>query len=355
MKSIKILGAGISGLTAAINLAKAGFKVDVYERNKDVGMRFGGDLQGLENWSDKEDVLDMLKQMNININFDCDPFSKIFISDGLKENEINFNKNAFYLVKRGNFLGTLDYGLKKQAVEGGVNIFFEKTMLKDNADIVATGPIMDETCAIAKGIIFRTKTEDMVIGLLNNEAGYKGYSYLLITKGYGCMCSVVFGELGRINECFEKTMERFNKINKIDIENPKNVGGIGCFSIKNVFKSNNNLLVGEAAGLQDMFWGFGMKYAFTSGYLAAQSIINNEDYEKKTKERFSNKLRSSLVNRFLWEKINFGNYSFLIDKVKSNPDLLGSLYSFHNYNYFQKIIYPFALYYMRKKYPNLKL
>lgn len=61
MKQIKILGAGISGLTAAINLAKAGYKVDVYERNKDVGMRFGGDLQGLENWSDKEDVLEMLR------------------------------------------------------------------------------------------------------------------------------------------------------------------------------------------------------------------------------------------------------------------------------------------------------
>lgn len=46
MKSIKILGAGISGLIVAINLARAGYKVDVYERNKDVGMRFSGDLQG---------------------------------------------------------------------------------------------------------------------------------------------------------------------------------------------------------------------------------------------------------------------------------------------------------------------
>lgn len=80
MKSIKILGAGISGLTAAINLAKAGYKVDVYERNKDIGMRFGGDLQGLENWSEKEDALDSLKRMNIKINFDCDPFAKTYLS-----------------------------------------------------------------------------------------------------------------------------------------------------------------------------------------------------------------------------------------------------------------------------------
>lgn len=113
MKTIKILGAGVSGLTAAINLAKAGYKVEVYERNKDVGMRFGGDLQGLENWSDREDVLESLKLMNIKINFDCDPFSKISISDGLKEDEIKLNKNAFYLVKRGNFLGNFGLWIKK--------------------------------------------------------------------------------------------------------------------------------------------------------------------------------------------------------------------------------------------------
>ena len=53
MKEIKILGAGLSGLTAAINLAKEGYRVDVYEKNKDVGMRFHGDIQGLENWSEK--------------------------------------------------------------------------------------------------------------------------------------------------------------------------------------------------------------------------------------------------------------------------------------------------------------
>lgn len=37
MKSVKILGAGISGLTAAINLAKAGYDVKVFEKNSDAG------------------------------------------------------------------------------------------------------------------------------------------------------------------------------------------------------------------------------------------------------------------------------------------------------------------------------
>lgn len=355
MKIIKILGAGISGLTAAINLAKAGYKVEVYERNKDVGMRFGGDLQGLENWSEKEDALDSLKRMNIKINFDCDPFSKIIFTNSVKHTERIMEKPYMYLVKRGNIIGSLDYGLKKQAVEGGVNIHFESTIAQNTADIIATGPRLEEAPGLAKGIMFKTNLEDTVITLFNDKAAFKGYSYLLVTKGYGCMCTVVLNELGRVNDCFKETKKIFTEMTKLDIKNPKNVGGVGSFSIRNTFQKDNNLFVGEAAGLQDVLWGFGMKYAFTSGFLAAQSIINGEDYEKKAKGQFSNKLKSSLVNRFLWEKMSLSNYAFLIDRLKSNKDLFSSLHSFHNYNFFQKIIYPIASVYMRKKYPKLKL
>ena len=42
---------------------------------------------------------------------------------------------------------------------------------------------------------------------------------------------------------------------------------------------NQKLLVGEAAGFQDLFLGFGMKYAFLSGYIAAKSIIEEKNYD----------------------------------------------------------------------------
>ncbi|RLG17305.1 hypothetical protein DRN75_03820 [Nanoarchaeota archaeon] len=69
MKRVKILGAGLLGLTAAINLAKVGYDIDVFERNRDIGMRFHGDLQGLESWSEKDDILAELRQMNVAINY----------------------------------------------------------------------------------------------------------------------------------------------------------------------------------------------------------------------------------------------------------------------------------------------
>jgi len=62
MKSryIKIAGAGPAGLTAAINLAKSGYKVGIFEKNNNAGARFHGDLQGLENWTKEEDALKSL-------------------------------------------------------------------------------------------------------------------------------------------------------------------------------------------------------------------------------------------------------------------------------------------------------
>ena len=64
---IKIMGAGLSGLTAAINLAKAGFNVDVFENRDDCGKRFQGDINGLENWSSQVDAISEFESMNSDV------------------------------------------------------------------------------------------------------------------------------------------------------------------------------------------------------------------------------------------------------------------------------------------------
>ena len=56
-----IVGAGLAGLACAIVLARAGRPGIVREGHKTVGNRFHGDFQGLENWSDGQDVLDELR------------------------------------------------------------------------------------------------------------------------------------------------------------------------------------------------------------------------------------------------------------------------------------------------------
>lgn len=356
MKKKIILGAGISGLAAAINLRKAGYEVEVYEKNKDVGMRFHGDVQGFENWSEKKDALKELKEMNININFDNHPVSRGILMGRKGNKELCCKKPIFYLVKRGPFPGTVDYGLKEQALKLGINIHFGKTLAQKKVDIIATGPIFKEVPAVDKGIVFKTKSKDLVIVAFGDDLAFKGYSYLLITKGYGCMCTAVFDKLNKVSDCFEKTKNFFIKKFHLSIKSPKIVGGVGSFSLKHPFrrkyKKKNILYVGEAAGLQDFLWGFGMRFAVESGYFAAQSIINNLDYEKIAEEHFRNRLKASMVNRYLWEKFDKKAYSFIINHPRIAKECLHSMY---NYNLIQKILFPIAESYLKKKYPKLKL
>src|SRR3972149_6425563 len=83
-KEIEIVGAGPSGLVAAINLARAGYTVRVYEEKSDVGHRFHGDYQGLENWSTKEDVTLFLERIGIGqpgTYFICHPYNELTVFD----------------------------------------------------------------------------------------------------------------------------------------------------------------------------------------------------------------------------------------------------------------------------------
>jgi flavin-dependent dehydrogenase len=353
MNEAKILGAGPSGLVSAINLAQSGYKVDVYEKNKDVGGRFHGDIQAIENWSDKEDFLEELKKMNIATNFDCAPFHSVILANGSKAKEINFKRPMFYLVKRGSFSSTIDYGLKKQALKSSVNIHFQKKYPPSEVNIVATGPISNEVTGMVKGIVFKTDSKDIAIVVFSHKLAFKGYSYFLVTKGYGCICTVVQTEgIHRINKYFSKTKEFFVNKLKPNMQQIRKVGGVGSFSLKKVRKGTTSY-IGEAAGLQDFLWGFGMRFAIISGYLAAQSIINNKDYEKTVKTRLGKKLRAGIVNRYFWENLLSKNDYLL--PVTLSEILKKTIYSMHNYNLFQRLVYPITLFDLKTKYPKIIL
>ncbi|NYT19381.1 MAG: NAD(P)-binding protein [Methanosarcinales archaeon] len=357
MRKIRIAGAGPSGLTAAINLAKAGYEVDVFEKAPDVGKHLKGGLQGLENWSDKKDISDELREMNLEINFDLDPFYNFTVSNGRKDWDFEADPDtpAFYIVKRGSVPGSLDYGLKEQAIQNGVNICFQETVPLEEVDIIATGPVKNETFIVAKGISFDTSMEDMAIAFVDDNAAYLGYSYLLVTKGSGCMCTVLCDHFNNVGNCLENTKRIFSGMVDLDIRNPRPDGGIGSFSLDCHFESNDQLYVGEAAGLQDMVWGFGMRSAMRSGYLAAWSIIYGEDYDRSATEHFQNKLKASLVNRYIWERFGVRNYSMIFDALKGTRNPPKYMQSFHNFNQIQRLAYPFAIRKMRKRYPDLRL
>lgn len=306
---VRILGAGLSGLAAALTLARAGRSVEVFEKRSDCGMRFGGDLQGIENWSMDQDAVEELSGYGLPDDFHCAPFSEGTQTNGRRSDHFTFSRPAFYLVKRGRAPDAIDQAFKRAALGAGVNIRFGETRSPASVDIDASGPVGHRPFAVDTGIVFETDAPDQAIALLDDAAGYKGYGYLLVTEGYGCCCVMSFDDFPGVHRGFRYARRLLIEENGITVRNPRTVGGLGHFSSQPSWRHGNTLRVGETAGLQDFLWGFGMRMAIRSGVLAARAIIEGADYAATAEREFAGLRRAGVVNRLLWETGRFGGYA----------------------------------------------
>jgi flavin-dependent dehydrogenase len=340
---IKILGAGIAGLTASINLAKAGFDVTVFERSQTVGRRFHNDLQGLENWSDETDALEILKNLSLKTDFWNRGFKEATIYTDLQKEFIARDAdNLCYLVQRGP-IDSLDESLKNQALDAGVKIIFNAKADRKECDIIATGVSGKRSVGLVKGIVFDTDLEDSAILLLNDKFAFKGYSYLLVADGRATMASVVIRDLSKSNLCFKNTLEAFSKLEKnFKIENKRSFAGYGTFAVNDSHRQDQRLFVGEAAGFQDLFLGFGMKYALLSGYAAAKSIVEQEDYDKICRELFSDKQKASAANRLIYELSGQRGYNHIADRLSNSRSPKSWLKDQYSFSLIKRLIYPFT-------------
>lgn len=262
---INIIGAGPAGLASAIILRRHGFPVRVFEMSSDVGHRLNGDFQGLENWSSEKDITEILKGLGIEINFLCEPYygGTVYAPDR-KPVEIKSERPIFYLVKRGSMQGTLDMGLKEQALSLGVEIIFDHRLDKiEGKAIAGTGPKGAD--AVAVGITFNTSMQNTAVVVLDDNIAPKGYAYMLVNQGYGTMVTVLYRNYRKENEYFDRMLRFFEDNIKPDIKNEKRFGCYGNFFLRESQVRHGMLYIGESAGFQDCLWGFGMRYALLSG------------------------------------------------------------------------------------------
>ncbi len=340
-KTVTIVGAGPAGLTAAIVLGKHGVNVRVYDASNEVGHRLSGDFQGLENWSSGTDITDQLKEIGIETNFLCAPYyGGTIYAPGMDPVEVRSDKPLFYLVRRGPMPGAIDRGLKEQARSVGVELVLDHRLdsLAGEA-IVGTGPKGADV--VAAGMTFETGMDDTAAVVLDDTIAPKGYAYLLVNGGLGTMATVLYRDFRRENEYFERTAGFFTEKFSMDIRNEKRFGGYGNFFMRNTQVHKGKLYIGESAGFQDCLWGFGMRYAIVSGWLAAKSIMGGKDYDSSWKRSLKPMLEASLVNRYLFEGFGHAAYRYITMKAASGDAraFLGRLY---NPSLIKRILLPIA-------------
>ena len=305
---VHVLGAGLSGLAAAIILARSGKDVHVHEIREDSGARFDGDFQGIENWTSDSDFFDEMDEWGLDHNeFKSDSFDVIDLIH--PDDEITNPRTdgvAFRVVERGTADHTIDQGFKRMALAAGVNIHYKTKKAAEQCDIVAAGP--KESSAVAFGEIFETDHRNIVAFQLNDKLAPGAYSYMIIIDGVGLICTCLWRKQRGSGRFLNETISWYEQNYVLNRRPIKRVGGKGDFGLPRKYVHEGRFYVGEAGGLQVFMWGFGMRYAITSGVLAAKALLGECDYEREVRKRLVPLVEASAINRFLMNRV--GNRGF---------------------------------------------
>ena len=313
MKSepVHILGAGLSGLSAAIILSKNGYDVHVHEIRSDSGARFDGDFQGLENWTGSKDFFDEMREWGLDPDsFKSDAFSVVDLIH--PDDEITqpiTDGVAFRVVERGTDEHCIDQGFKRMAIEAGATIHYGSKRDPEECQIIAAGP--KDSSAVAFGEIFHTDHPNHVSFQLNDKLAPGAYSYLIIIDGIGLICTCLWRKQKKSGRYLNETIAWYESHYELNRRPIKRVGGKGDFSLPDKYFHDGRYYVGEAGGLQDFMWGFGMRYAITSGVLAAKSILGEGDYESEVRKNLVPLIKISATNRFLMNRMGDNGFKMV--------------------------------------------
>lgn len=310
---IKILGAGISGLSAAITLARRELKVEVFEKSSHAGGRFKRDFQGLRNFGNSG--IDSIKEFG-KLGIYLKPYKKLMrivrCSPSHSFEVISDDQPIYYSVLRGESKSSIDSQLENLAINSGVDISYNTKLNLDEVDIVATGPSKRDS--LAYGVLYEdVNIDDTGYAFLNKKYSSSGYLYVIPGEKKGEAEVVNYTYDSTVNmETLKSFYNRALEENVIlrdllDGATRKSTrGGIGCFSLLDEPYQDSRYYVGEAAGLQDFTAGFGIRYAIISGCLAANSILTGDDYNQLIATAFNFQLE--------FERKRSENFGVLTDK-----------------------------------------
>jgi hypothetical protein len=329
-------------LTAAIVLARGGVSVEAHERRDRLGHRFIGDLHGIENWSSDEDVTHEFERWGVRRNFLCEPATEVCMTNGTRVARLAGDRPVFYVVSRGSVPGSVESGLAEQAQHHGVQLHLSSPLRAEDADVVATGPDPRHRFCVETGIRFRTSAGRLAVGLVHPEAAHRGYAYLLIHDGWGCLCVVMFGEFSRAREQLALARALLSARFQFDIREPEALGGYGSFLLSPDFGTATRPRVGEVTGVQDFVWGFGIRRAMEAGALAARCFLEGRDYPALGRARFEPHQRVGVVNRLLWEATAFQGFPFYLWALGRAPHPLGPLSRAHHADLPHHLLFPLA-------------
>ncbi|MEM0475628.1 MAG: NAD(P)/FAD-dependent oxidoreductase [Candidatus Norongarragalinales archaeon] len=316
---MKILGAGLSGLTAAIKLAEAGKRVQVTEQSP-TASRFSESIQAIRNYGTDAEFEDKLKTLGLKVGKLFGVRRIIKYSPSMKTRVIHSKKPIFYTWKRGHETESVETALHAQAESLGVEFRFNARHSTREYDVIATGPLF------TNGAGYHAHYKDLkmplkdILFFLNNDFAPQGYACVIpYRESEATVLVTTFDEtkFRHVGALFQKVLR--NPVVAQIVEGAVRTQAKACYGFYTVPETafvNKKYFVGEAAGFVEAARGFGIKYALLSGALAAQAIVEKTSYDALWKKAFERELIDSFKRRLALQRMSNADYDYLLNGEK---------------------------------------
>ncbi|MEM0372372.1 MAG: NAD(P)-binding protein [archaeon] len=314
--AVNILGAGVSGLCAAIRLAQNGENAVVHERNADVGMQMQENTQALRNYEGEKDLLEQFKEWGLKLGHfkEIHRITKYAPSGRNITTHSDGKRPIFQVIKRGPHEHSLDRQLFYQAQDEGVKFDFNSSAKVRDCEIIATGPLFKN--GIVHGVELNgvNLDQDRIHFFMNNDFAPGGYIYIIPYGTDLSISSVIVNVEANVKGML------FNFIAKHELiadmlegaEFGNEFEGYAYYNIPETAVVKGHLFTGGAAGFVEAARGFGVIYAIKSGLHAADSILNHADYDALWKADFGKELMDGFKRRAMMSQMTNADYEKMV-------------------------------------------
>lgn len=305
--AITIYGAGMSGLIAAINLARQGYTVSVYEREK----VYGGD--SIYNPSTHTTPIQPAKVSEY-IGIDITPafHPVIDLPFYFHDTKVQVPASGMYSVERGNRPTSLDSLLYPKALDLGVSFHFDAPLNAKDIPGLAPGTII--ACGLTPevydmlGVPYRR-----VYGWISRgEIGFDRRTWIWIDESiteYGYLSAVnnyYFDLLFSLKPIAGPTLARYRSFIKrqegVEHDNWEPItGAVPLADACNPQLTRGGLILcGTISGFMDPIGMFGITGAIMSGKIAALAV-SDRDRAQREFAYFSRHFRRALLfKKHIW-------------------------------------------------------
>jgi flavin-dependent dehydrogenase len=307
---VRIAGGGISGLAAAVLLAREGFGVEVFDHHRGGGGRFAGGWQILENGTSDLDALDELRSLGLAPDIPIVPATRALFLDGAgRRFEVGSRTPFAYFIRRGGGPESADGWLRRLAGEAGVRLHDGAAAPPDCA-VVATGPRQAD--GVARELVFGCDLPDTVAVLFDPAVTPTGYAYLFSLAGHATFGVAQVRRVDRLPGAREEAWARFRALlGPFAVRGIHEGGQFMNFSVpRHLRAADGRWYVGEAAGVQDFLFGLGNRLALRTAGLAAAGVAGRWD-AAAFRHAIVRPMRSTVALRFLYERLGRGAFGRL--------------------------------------------